>query len=81
MGVFYMISVLKRAGVLLKTEEVAKDWRYGMPGGDPKKNEKIFGKRFDKAEKCAIVYITRLIRSELLKRRGVILEREPMMGR
>ena len=32
-------------------------------GAEPKKNRKIFGKAFDKAEKCAIVYITRLIRS------------------
>ena len=30
----------------------------------PKKNEKIFGKSFDKAQKCAIVYITRLIRTK-----------------
>ena len=76
-----MISVLKKAGVLLKTEEAAKCLRCDVMCGRPKKIEKIFGKRFDKAQKCAIVYITRLIRSELLKRRGVILEREPMMGR
>jgi hypothetical protein len=37
----------------------------GLPGGrdGPKKIRKIFGKAFDKAEKCAIFYITRLIRS------------------
>ena len=31
----------------------------------PKKNRKIFGKAFDNAENCAIVYITRLIRRRL----------------
>ena len=30
-----------------------------------KKNQKIFAKAFDKAQKCAIVYITRLIRRRL----------------
>ena len=31
---------------------------------------KIFGKWFDKAEKCAIVYITRLIPESVLRRAG-----------
>ena len=62
-GVFYMISVRFGAGVLLKTESLTmKPWR-GMIGRCAKKNRKIFAKAFDKAQNCAIVYITRLIRS------------------
>ena len=44
-------------------------------GTGSKKNRKIFGNGFDKAQKCAIVYITRLIRSWNLRMAGVIIER------
>ena len=58
-----MISVRFGAGVLLKSgKEAYESALCGVEAG-PKKNRKIFGKAFDKAEKCAIVYITRLIRS------------------
>ena len=60
-----MISVLEKAGVLLKSEEEATDLRRVWSGVGPKNFRKIFGKAFDKAQKCAIVYITRLIRSWL----------------
>jgi hypothetical protein len=43
-------------------------------GAGLKKIEKIFGNAFDKAQKCAIVYITRLIRRSLSEW-GVIIER------
>ena len=51
----------------------------GPPGvagrGIPKKVRKKFGKAFDKAQKCAIFYITRLIRRQELELAGVIIER------
>lgn len=77
-GVFYMISVRFGAGVLLKTYRLAKESRMGWFGAGAKKNRKIFTKAFDKAKKCAIVYITRLIRSQLWVSREWSL-REPMM--
>lgn len=75
MGVFYMMSVLQKAGVPFKIEELATKKALRRSGPGPKKNRKIFGNGFDKAQKCAIVYITRLIRSYDSRREGVILER------
>ena len=43
-------------------------------GRDPKKNRKIFGKSFDKAQGCAILNITRLISANDLGFSGVIIE-------
>ena len=46
----------------IQVGEGIPDW---VVGRWVKKNRKIFTKAFDKAKKCAIVYITRLIRSQL----------------
>jgi len=60
-----MISVRFGAGVLLKTYKLTMIILKGWSDVGAKKIRKIFVKAFDKAEKCAIVYITRLIRSQL----------------
>ena len=65
-----MISVRFWTGVLLKSDKEANESAASGVEVGSKKIEKIFGKAFDKAEKCAIVYITRLIRSLDLKRSG-----------
>ena len=49
----------------LQNRRTADEKAARWPDPDPKKNRKIFGIWFDKAQKCAIVYITRLIRSWL----------------
>ena len=46
----------------LQNRRTADEKAASWPGLGPKKNRKIFGNGFDKAQKCAIVYITRLIR-------------------
>ena len=75
LGVFYMMSVLKKTGVPFKIEDLATKKAARRSGTGSKKNRKIFGNGFDKAQKCAIVYITRLIRSWNLRMAGVIIER------
>ena len=70
-----MISVLQRAGVLLKVDEAATEFAASDVGAGLKIFRKIFGNAFDKAEKCAIVYITRLSSETLLRSAGVIIER------
>ena len=70
-----MMSVLQRAGVLLKVDEAATEFAVCDVVARPKNFQKIFGNAFDKAEKCAIVYITRLIPALFPRHAGVIIER------